>query len=158
MLFRSYPDRYQVVRYESLVAHPRETLSMICPFLGEEFLPSMLTLENAVRFGEDTSETAQTPDTVGSDAVSKQVAAAPVPSAREIAFMEARSGWAMISHNYQLRRTRCSPWDRFLLLVLEIPAGSLRTLAWRLSSFLQPDAAPRLRAPCGYAHKAVAAN
>ena len=153
-----YPDRYHVVRYESLMEHPRETLAAICSFLEEDFLPSMLTMEGAVRFGEEVPESTGASIPASKGSVPKQAPASQSPSGREIAFLEACAGRAMISHNYQLRRIRCSLWDRLMLYLLEIPAGCIRTLAWRLSLFLRSDAATRLRASCGYDNKALAAN
>jgi hypothetical protein len=40
---RAGPDRYTMVRYETLVEHPEATLREVCSFLGEPFDPKMLT-------------------------------------------------------------------------------------------------------------------
>lgn len=47
-----FPGRYHIVRYESLIAFPEETLREICIFLEEDFWPTMLTLEGALGLGE----------------------------------------------------------------------------------------------------------
>jgi hypothetical protein len=47
---RDYPGRYKVVRYETLVAHPWETLREVCDFLGMEPTVDMLTMGHAQRF------------------------------------------------------------------------------------------------------------
>src|SRR6266487_860601 len=39
-----YPDRYKIVRYETLISRREETLREVCAFLNEAFEPSMLTL------------------------------------------------------------------------------------------------------------------
>jgi len=53
-----YPDSYTVVRYETLVAHPEETLRELCAFLGEDFHPAMLRLDAARRYEEDRAASA----------------------------------------------------------------------------------------------------
>lgn len=47
---QTYPGRYKVIRYESMVQHPEKTLRDICHFLGEAYEPAMLTLEEVPRF------------------------------------------------------------------------------------------------------------
>jgi hypothetical protein len=42
---RRYPDRYAIVRYESLVGDPEATLRMVCDFIGEEYASELLDLE-----------------------------------------------------------------------------------------------------------------
>jgi hypothetical protein len=36
------PDRYHRLRYEDLLAEPRQTLEQVCAFLDEDFAPQML--------------------------------------------------------------------------------------------------------------------
>lgn len=40
-----YPNRYRVVAYEQLLEQPERTLRQLCIFLGERFVPDMLTAE-----------------------------------------------------------------------------------------------------------------
>ncbi|HEX6293069.1 MAG TPA: sulfotransferase, partial [Herpetosiphonaceae bacterium] len=40
-----YPDRYLIVRYETLVEQPEATLRQVCAFIGEPYTPAMLTME-----------------------------------------------------------------------------------------------------------------
>jgi hypothetical protein len=47
---QKYPGQFQIVRYESLVLQPEETLDGICRFLGEAYLPSLVAMEDAPRF------------------------------------------------------------------------------------------------------------
>ena len=42
---QKYPDRYQVVRFETLVRQPEQTLRDVCDFLGEAYVPAMLAME-----------------------------------------------------------------------------------------------------------------
>ena len=49
-------DRYLVVRYETLVSDPAETISMVCNFLGVEYMPSMIQLDQIPRFENQSSQ------------------------------------------------------------------------------------------------------
>lgn len=49
---RRYPDRYRIVRYETLAREPAETLRQICDFLGIDATDDMLALGHAARFGD----------------------------------------------------------------------------------------------------------
>lgn len=45
----NYPLQYKIVRFESMVSQPEETLRNVCAFLGETFLPEMLRMDGAPR-------------------------------------------------------------------------------------------------------------
>lgn len=47
---KRYLGRYMVVKYETLVREPEATLREVCAFLGEDYLPAMLTLDCAPRY------------------------------------------------------------------------------------------------------------
>jgi hypothetical protein len=47
---RNYPSGYKVVRYESMVLRPEETMAEVCQFLGESYTPAMISMESAPRF------------------------------------------------------------------------------------------------------------
>ena len=50
-----YPNRYLVIRYETMVSDPAETISMVCGFLGVEYMPSMIELDQIPRFEDQSS-------------------------------------------------------------------------------------------------------
>ena len=50
-----YPNRYLVIRYETMVSDPAETISMVCDFLGVEYMPSMIQLDQIPRFDNESS-------------------------------------------------------------------------------------------------------
>lgn len=56
-----YPHRYRVVRYETLVASPTETVEELCAFIGEDFSLEMATVLASIRWHDATS-TSRHPD------------------------------------------------------------------------------------------------
>jgi hypothetical protein len=127
---RQYPDRYKVVRYETLVSQPEETLREVCAFLDEEFMPAMLTLENAIRFGDEEDHhpdglpeshaTVTTPDKGASNVMSK----------REIAFTQRYAGRDMLALGYPLEPTPLSLRDRAWFYLVDWPANWAGMVAW----------------------------
>lgn len=47
---RRYPGSYMFVRYETLVTRPAETMRGVCTFLGEEFDPAIVRMQNVPRY------------------------------------------------------------------------------------------------------------
>lgn len=58
---RRWPDSYRVVRYETLVSRPEETMQEVCAFLGEDFEPAMLRLEAARRYDHERASDGGSP-------------------------------------------------------------------------------------------------
>jgi hypothetical protein len=119
---RRYPDRYMVVRYEALAARPEQTLREVCAFIGEAFVPAMLTLEGAMRFGDEDNEP-------GDRAAVARTS--PAMSRREVAFVQACAGRAMAAYGYQPQPVRLSLGERLLLYLVDWPTNLARIVAWR---------------------------
>jgi hypothetical protein len=51
-----FREQYLVIRFEDLVTTPEETLRRICAFIGEEYEPSMMTMEMAPAFRKKLGE------------------------------------------------------------------------------------------------------
>lgn len=127
-----YPERYTIVRYETFVPRREETLREVCAFLNEDFVPAMLTLEGAVRFG--TAEDKQPVEEPVSDlarAASGEGNGKPMPK-RERAFMQAYAGRDMLAYGYELEPIRFSPGDRLLFACLDWPLNRARMTAWQI--------------------------
>jgi hypothetical protein len=126
-----YPDRYKIVRYETLISQREETLREVCAFLNEEFEPSMLTLEGAIRFGPThVDEVGDEPDLAVETVSSSMEAAEPAPK-REIAFMQTYAGRHMLAYGYQPQPIRFSLSDRFVFYCIDWPANLASMVAWR---------------------------
>ncbi|MBV9788483.1 MAG: sulfotransferase, partial [Chloroflexi bacterium] len=124
---RRYPDCYLVVRYESLIADREATLREVCDFLGEEFVPDMVTLENAMRFSDDPRL-----DRVVADVPESAVGNVPLGavSRRELAFMQSYAGREMQAYGYTARSLRLSLTDRLVLALVDWPTNLARAAAW----------------------------
>jgi hypothetical protein len=105
---KRYPNHYLVVRYESLLADPQETLHQICEFLDEAFMPEML----AVLAEGDT-------------AVSQ-----PAPSKQEIAFTQIVARRQMLALDYPLTTPQFSLRDRLLFYLIDWPANRASMAFW----------------------------
>jgi hypothetical protein len=115
---RHYPGRYLVLRYESLVSQPEETLRAICAFIGEEFLPEMLSMEDAIRFGPGALPTPQA-------AVSETLTSA------EVTFTRLHARRQMIAHGYRPAPARLTAGERLRFCAVEWPINLAGMFAWR---------------------------
>lgn len=115
-----YPERYKVVRYESLMAQPEETLRDICSFLGESFMPEMVS---QVATGEA--------DGVSGSEPAGQTGARRM-SNREVAFAQAYTRHHLLGFKYRLERTPLSLAERILFYLVDWPANRAGMGAWNM--------------------------
>ena len=128
---RKHPDRYLIVRYESLTSQPEATLRRICSFIGEEYSTQMLEMRGAKKFRDaggnssyGTRRTAVTRDSIGRF---RQVL-----SKSEIAFMQACAGARMVAFDYPLDPIRFSWKDALLFYCFDGAVNLARLLFWQL--------------------------
>jgi hypothetical protein len=134
---RRYPDRYKIVCYETLVQRPEQTLREICDFLGEEFVPEMLTIGSAVDLRDKREP--------GANETGQQMAISTayigrfreVISKREIAFMQQYASQEMCAYDYDLDPIRFSPGDRLAFALVDWPINLARMIAWRTIEMIQ---------------------
>ncbi|RPI35096.1 MAG: sulfotransferase [Chloroflexota bacterium] len=133
---KRYPDRYMIVHYESLITNRQETLMKICAFIGEEFMPGMLTMRNAIRFGDDEPGIVEGYSRVPVAIPDKF--RGPLPAKREVAFTQMYARHAMLSLGYPLEPVRLSLRDWLMFLVVDWPANLAGVIAWRTTEGKQP--------------------
>lgn len=117
---RRYPERYKVVLYENLVARPEATLREICAFLDEDFVPAMLTMGDAIRFGQAGAGVVVEPSPP--EAI----------SAGELVFTQLHASQAMRAYGYAPAPARLSSGERLRFCALDWPANLAGMLAWRV--------------------------
>lgn len=129
---RKYPDRYMLVRFETMVSHPEETMREVCEFLDEAFEPAMLTMAGAPKHRARMVK--GLPDDVGDRA--------PVSTdfiglyrqridAQEIAYMQLWAGAEMRSHGYEMDPLGFSTGDWMRFAAKTFPLNVGRMAAWR---------------------------
>jgi hypothetical protein len=142
---QSYPDRYLIVRYESLTAQPEETLRQICSFIGEEYSPLMLQMNGARKFrdagGNSSYGSRRSAISVDSIGRFRQVM-----SKSEIAFMQACARPRMTANGYSLHPVRFSLKDGLLFYFLDYPVNLARLLMWRFREAFQDRVGRKLPA------------
>ena len=111
-----YPDGYQVVRYETLVSQPKETLHQVCAFLGEVDIPAPRLTEGLQGFQDDSGYSRY--DGVSTAYVGCFREAMP---GHQVAFMQAQTQQAMVAYNYDLEPVRLSLRDSLMLYLIDWP-------------------------------------
>jgi hypothetical protein len=54
--FEKYPERYLIVKWESLLWEPEHTLETVCNFLGEHYYPELLNYHELEEIGLEVSQ------------------------------------------------------------------------------------------------------
>ena len=129
---RVHPDRYRVVRYETLAKRPEETIRAICDFIGEDYAPEMLSMDGAGTFkdkGSNSSYGRRDPGVISTDSIGRY---REVLSARQIAFMQLVAKDEMAGFGYQMEPLPLSPGQRLRFSVADVPLEVLRLTAWRV--------------------------
>jgi hypothetical protein len=125
---RRYPDNYRVLRYETLVAKPSQTISALCGVLGEEPIPEMLTMPDARRYDDLRAEAPDGIPITDADVGRFHGELSPI----EVAFVQAAAGRPMRRWGYAITPTGLRGGER-LGFAVELPiglaqVGSARTL------------------------------
>ena len=134
---KRYPQRYKIVRYETLVRQPEQTLREVCAFLDEEYLPEMLTMDGSpghrekLRQGASQSSSAIA---LSTDFIGRYRNVIPK---EEIAFLQLVSGRQMAVFGYEQDLLRFSPKERARFTLIDLPLNSLRMGAWLAQEMVQ---------------------
>ncbi len=129
---KQYPDQYKIVRYETLVFQPEETMRDVCEFLNEDYVHRMLVMDGAPAFRHVGGNKSDGRDGRGNVSTSFVGCYREAMSKREIAFMQAYAKRDMVAYNYELDSTPLSPSDRLLLYAADYPANLARMVGRRV--------------------------
>lgn len=128
---QQYPDRYKVVRYETLVSDPEETMQEICAFIGEEYTSTLLTMQGAPTFreqGGNSSYGSRTPGVISPDSIGRYQR---VLSKGEIAFAQAHATQQMLTFDYHPIPIELSTQERLRYWLVVWPSNALKMMLWR---------------------------
>jgi len=135
---RRYPDRYLVVRFESMVAEPDATVRRVCQFLGEAYSPALLSMDGApkhrARLEQSAGEAAEPQCPVSTDFIGQYRGAI---SPRELAYMQMWARKPMREYGYALESLALSPRDWLHVAAIGFPLNLARMLAWRTLEYGQ---------------------
>ncbi len=133
-----YPNRYKIVRFETMVSQPEETLREVCAFLGEEYSPAMLTMVGALDHRDKLSQRSSgQPGQQGplsTEFIGRYRQVIPRP---EIAFMQRYAGRDMLAYGYTLEPIRFSLGERLRFACVDWPVNLARMAAWRALEAIQ---------------------
>lgn len=124
-----YPDRFMIVRYETLAQQPEETLQLVCDFIGEPYTPEMLTMSGARRYheaGANTSYEKVKPGVISTRSIGRY---RQVISTWEIAFIQTFARRTMAEFGYELEPTSL-PIRKRLAYLAALPLGLARMARW----------------------------
>ncbi len=124
-----YPDRFLIVRYETLAQKPEETLRQVCDFIGESYTAQMLTMSGAPRYHKEGANTSFEPVTPGVISTRSIGRFRQVISPWEIVFIQTFAGRMMQEFGYEPDRIRLSGKERLKYLAA-LPPGLVRMARW----------------------------
>ena len=132
-----YPDRYRVVRYETLVAQPEATLQEICTFLDEPYTPHMLTMADAPGHraklcGEQGYQSGPVP--LSTRFIGSYRGIVPEP---EVAFMQMVARPQMRFFHYEEENIWFAAAARLRFWLYDTPLNLLRLYAWHSLEAIQ---------------------
>lgn len=123
-----YPGRYKVIRYEDMASHPQTTLHETCEFLGEDFLPEMLTMQAEARF-EGLTRDAEDGGPLTAQYIGRYRLGL---GARDIAYIQKQVGGLMSAFGYALEPIQFSWRERLRFHLLDETVNSLEGLGWQI--------------------------
>ncbi len=134
---KRYPDRYRVVRFETLVEQPEETLRELCTFLDEPFTPLMLTMAGSP--GHRAKLCGEMDDQSGPVPLSTRFIGSyrGVVPPEEVAFMQMAARPQMEAFGYVPEPMNFAAAERLRFILFHTPLNLARLIAWRSWEALQ---------------------
>jgi hypothetical protein len=145
---RKYPHNYIVVTYETLTQKPEETLQRVCKFIGEAYVPDILTMSGAPehsREGGNSSFGRFKPGVISTRSIG---CFRKVLTDRQVALIQFCVGQDMPLFNYQFEQVRFMGGEKYLFYLIDLPLTLIRmTGAIMLNGFFrkQGEGVPKHR-------------
>jgi len=145
---KKYPDNYLIVRFEDLAANPEETARRVCDFIGESYLPEMLSMEGASAYresGGNSSFEQIKPGAISTKPIGRYKK---VLLSSEIAFIQLLAGKEMRELGYEKVPVdfKFAETVKFYLWIL--PFQAARMLGWMILNslvFIRNSSVPEKR-------------
>jgi hypothetical protein len=137
------PERYLLVRFESLLAEPEPTVRAICDFLGEPYETGMLDFTGIESFrarGGNSSFANEAPGAISTQPIGRY---ASTLSPGQVRFIELYAGRVMAQLDYARSRPPLGARGRLRYAVATLPVESARLAGWLALEAIQ-QRLPRL--------------
>lgn len=133
---KKYPRQYKIIPFETMVESPAETLQEVCDFLGEEFSPNMLLMENAPghRAKLQGGESSGGPVSLSVEFIGRYKKGVP---AEEIAFLQSCLRRQMQHFGYRRDRVEFTRRGKMRYYLAGFPANLARMTFWLAREKLQ---------------------
>lgn len=125
-----YPDKYLVVRYETLAHHPVETLHTVCDFIDEPYAEIMLAMRGAPEHGAEGGNSSFErfePGEISTRSIGRYRS---VLSKQDIAYIQLLSRRSMPRFDYALEPVDFALRERLAYLVPYLPMNLARLAGW----------------------------
>lgn len=126
----AHPESYLVIRYEDLVEDPVAITKEVCGFIGEEYVPEMLTLAGDKDFRRQGSNSSYGPRGAGVIAPDSIGRFKQVLSDQQIRFIESWLGETMERHGYSTGSDDGGPVSAIRFLGATYPLEACRATFW----------------------------
>jgi hypothetical protein len=139
-----YHWAYKVVRYETLVSRPEETMRDVCAFLDEDFEPDMLVIPGARRYQGQRAASSD-----GTAISTAYIGRYRGLDDRDLACIQSLAGRQLLAFGYHPERIRLTAADRLRLATVARPVGVALASSSRARQVLHHRPSARIRQAAG---------
>jgi hypothetical protein len=125
-----YPGQVLTVRYETMVSQPEQTLRQVCDFLGEAYMPAMLTMDGAPAFRQKISAGRDIPadqSPVSTEYIGLYKGRVPKD---EIAFIQSHAASEMAAYQYEPDEIHFSAEEWLRYNLVDRPVNVVKMWGW----------------------------
>jgi hypothetical protein len=127
---KRYPGQYKIIRFEDLASDPEKTMKDVCAFIGEEYMPEMLTMSGAsdhTSSGGNSSFGKIEPGKISQKPIGRY---REVLSNIEIAYIQMFCGKFMRQLGYQREQVKLSAGEMLKFYGQVLPSSLARMAGW----------------------------
>jgi len=106
-----YPGQYKIIQFERFMSDPETALSGVCNFIEETYEPGMITMENALRFGNKSLDLQEYLNEMQSHVFSHGINNEITLSRRKLAYVQSYAESEMLQYDYSLWEVNFSTLD-----------------------------------------------
>lgn len=123
-----YANQYHIVRYETMVHQPEQTMRTVCDFLDEIYTPALVALTHVPRFQTENGRSSTSPSPLSPGYIGRFRKGL---AADEIAFIQQYAGREMRHFGYTLEPIHVSPTVKLQLSLDGWFPNVVRMTSWR---------------------------